>query len=298
MDSLQGKSLVIFGCGYVGSALARAATAGGAKVTALTRNEGVAARLKSEVAEVVVADLGSDQWHARIPAGVDFAVNCVSAGGGGLEGYRRSYVDGMASVLRWAVAGPRPVGSLIYTSSTSVYPQGDGMKVGEDADTSESSAAGQILREAEELLLDSKAARRRFILRLAGIYGPGRHSLLDQIRAGATGVTGGRHRLNLAHRDDIVTAILSCLSAPGNVSGGIFNVADGAPAPREEVVRWLAVRLGRPVPEFLPASGGARRGGEPAPDRVIISAKLQDTLGWKPKYPDFRAGYEAILAGD
>jgi hypothetical protein len=51
------------------------------------------------------------------------------------------------------------------------------------------------------------------------------------------------------------------------------------------------------MPEFIDGAGGRRRGGEPAPDRVISSAKLQSRLGWRPRYPDFRAGYDAILAG-
>jgi len=295
MDSLRGKRLVIFGCGYVGSALARSAAAAGAEVTALTRNAEQAAELAPAVAGTVVADLASRDWHARIPAEPEYVVNCTSAGGGGLEAYRRTYVDGMRSILDWAAAGGRPVGTLVYTSSTSVYPQDGGVAVDEMADTTGASAGGRILREAEQALERSPAAGRSFILRLAGIYGPGRHHLLDQLRGGAGALTGGRHRLNLAHRDDIVTAILACLTAPAGIAGGVFNVADGAPAPRDEVIRWLAVRLARPVPEFISGAGGRRRGGEPVPDRVINSAKLQLILGWQPRFPDFRSGYGAIL---
>jgi nucleoside-diphosphate-sugar epimerase len=298
MDSLGGKRLVIFGCGYVGAALARAAAAAGARVTALTRNAEKAAALRAEgVAETVVAELSSAAWHGRIPAGAELVVNCVSAGGGGLKEYRRSYVEGMKSIRAWAAADPQSVGTMVYTSSTSVYPQGGGSIVDEDADTSAAAARGQILNEAEALVRPSTAWRRVFVLRLAGIYGPGRHQLLDQLRRGATEINGGSHRLNLAHRDDIVAAILACLTAPDGVPGGIFNVADGAPAPREEVIRWLAARLGRAAPLITAAAGGRRRDGAKAPDRIISSARLQGQLGWRPRFPDFRAGYEAILGG-
>jgi len=157
---------------------------------------------------------------------------------------------------------------------------------------------GVIIRESEKLLEAAPpvAVRRHFILRLAGIYGPGRHHLLDQLRTGTSLLGGsGGHRLNLAHRDDIVAAILACLGAPAGVGNGIFNVADSAPAPRAEVVAWLAQRLGRAVPGF-DTSTAARRGGAPMPDRIISHARIQRVLGWRPRYPDYRAGYENILS--
>jgi nucleoside-diphosphate-sugar epimerase len=121
--------------------------------------------------------------------------------------------------------------------------------------------------------------------------------LLTQLREGATTLGGsGSHRLNLIHRDDIVAAIRVCLTAPAAVPSQVFNVADLAPARREEVVRWLAGALGRPVPAFDGAAG-ARRGGAPMPDRLIASGKIQRVLGWRPHFPDYRAGFGAILGG-
>jgi len=121
--------------------------------------------------------------------------------------------------------------------------------------------------------------------------------LLDQLRAGIGTLAGaGTNRLNLVHRDDIVAAILACLAAPGVVADEVFNVSDGAPVPKAEMVAWLAGRLGRPAPGFdgiQPAS--PRRGGEPVPDRIVSNALLGERLGWRPRYPDYRAGYEQIL---
>lgn len=296
MASLTGKRLVIFGCGYVGSAVAQAALAVGARVEALTRNPGKADALRAAgVAHVAVADLATTEWHRELVPGADFVVNTVSSGGA--ENYRRSYVDGMQSILAWAAAGAEPVGTLVYTSSTAVYPQGGGVVVDESAAAPGSTPNGAIIRESEQLLESAPAAARRraFILRLAGIYGPGRHHLLDQLRAGTPTLNGsGDHRLNLAHRDDIVTAILACLKAPADVAGGIFNVADDAPARRAEVVQWLAARLGRPMPAF-DGSTTARRGGAPMPDRVISNGRLQRTFGWRPQYADYRAGFAGLL---
>ena len=120
MISIQGKRLVIFGCGYVGSALARAAVAAGARVEALTRNAEKASALKElGLSKVVVAELSSTDWHGEIEGGADFVVNCVSSGGGP-DGYRQSYLAGMASILAWAAQGGVPIGTLLYTSSASM----------------------------------------------------------------------------------------------------------------------------------------------------------------------------------
>lgn len=296
MPSLANARLVIFGCGYVGSALADAALKEGARVEALTRNPEKAEALRAKGITVTVADLATTTWHAQIPAGAEFVVNCVSSGGP--EHYRRSYVDGMRSVLAWAASGRRPIGTMVYTSSTAVYPQGEGSVVDETGDASGSTPNGAIIRESEQLLQSapSAAVARHFILRLAGIYGPGRHHLLDQLRAGLPVLGGsGTHRLNLAHRDDIVSAILACLGAPAGVGSEVFNLADSAPALRAEVVAWLAAKLGRPAPGF-DGSTTARRGGAPMPDRIIANAKLQRMLGWRPRHPDFRSGFESLVS--
>jgi nucleoside-diphosphate-sugar epimerase len=296
MSSLNDKRLVIFGCGYVGSAVARAALAEGARVEALTRNPETAVALRAAgLANVVVADLAANDWHSQIEGGPDFVVNTVSSGGP--DQYRRSYVGGMQSILAWATLGKLPIGTMVYTSSTSVYPQGGGAVVDETADAPGATPNGAIIREAELLLQKAPAAARArwFVLRLAGIYGPQRHHLLDQLREGVKTLNGsGAHRLNLAHRDDIVTAIFACLQAPEGVDSGVFNVADRAPAFRSEVVEWLGEQLKVSAPPF-DGTATTRRGGEPMPDRIISSAKIQRELGWRPKYPDYRAGFGEIL---
>ena len=297
MMSLQGKRLVIFGCGYVGTAIARAAIAAGARVEALTRNPKKAAVLREQGLEkVMVAELASSDWHGDLADGPDFVVNCVSSGGGP-DGYRQSYLAGMESILAWAAHGATPVGTFLYTSSTSVYPQGGGAVVDESVDAEGATPNGKIIRGSEKLLQSAplSACGRWFILRLAGIYGPGRHHLLNQLREGVATLGGsGSHRLNLIHLDDIVSAAMACLAAPAGVSSQVFNVADTAPARREEVVRWLATQLGRSSPGF-DGTPGSRRGGEPMPDRLISSQKIQTTLGWRPRFPDYQAGFGEIL---
>ncbi len=284
--------LVVFGAGYIGCAVARAAVASGIEVTALTRNPERAAELRADGVRTVVADLADKAWSDEIPAGADYVLNCVSSGGGGLDGYRHSYVDGTAQIAAWTRRAR--VGTLVYTSSTSVYPQGGGAEVDESAPTEPASDRAALLLEAERLSAAAEV-NRVFILRLAGIYGPGRHMILDSLQHGLPLPGAGTHRLNLAHRDDIVAAIMACFAAPPTVPGGVFNVADDHPAPRAEVAAWLAAKLGLPPPAFEPGATTSRRRPE-TPDRVIRNGRLKSTLGWQPQYPDFRAGYESLLS--
>ena len=289
------KRLVVFGCGYVGGMVAREAARRGLRVTALTRNEAKAAALRASGIEVVVADLAETGWHERITEGAELVLNAVSSGRGGIEAYRRSYVDGMRSILTWA-RERGPVGTLVYTSSTSVYPQGEGARVDEDAPTDGAGERGRILREAETLLeKNAGACERWFVLRLAGIYGPERLNLLEQVRAGSVSGRGDR-RLNLIHRDDVGAAIWAAFTAPRAVAGGVFNVADDGAAPKAEVANWLAMKVGVAAPAFtgLPLSGRTTA----TPDRIIANDRIKRVLGWAPRFASFRTGYENVLAGD
>lgn len=292
MNELEGKHLLIVGCGYVGEAVARAAMAGGARVSALTRNADKAAALRALGAEVVVADLATAEWHSHWRQAPDFLLNAVSSGGGGLEGYRRSYVEGMVSLAAWA-SQVGPVGTAVYTSSTSVYPQDGGVAVDETSPTGGGERA-QLLLAAEETLRAARGAWRRwFILRLAGIYGPGRHYLLEQVRAGEVVGVGG-HRLNLIHRDDAAGAVLAVLRAPPTVGSEILNVADDGAARKEEVAAWLAEQVGLPAPRFTGEASSLRR--PTVPDRVILNAKLKAKLGWRPGFSTYRDGYGGFLS--
>ena len=285
------RHLVIFGAGYVGAVVAQQALAQGFRVTALTRNAEKARTLSMGGAEVIIADLADNSWHERLPSGADLVLNCVSSGGGGPAAYRHSYVEGMKSVLAWA--GQVTVGPLVYTSSTSVYPQGGGARIDESASIEATRLEGNPLIEAEDRLLAS--GLRGFVLRLAGIYGPERHYLLDQLRSGSIEIAGlGDHRLNLIHRDDIAGAIWAAFAAPAEVTGGVFNVADDGAATKADVAHYLAGKLGLDAPRFTGESAPGRR--RVTPDRVIANDKIKQVLGWRPQYPTFREGYAAYFA--
>lgn len=288
---LTRKHVVVFGAGYVGGAVARCVCAAGGMVTALTRNPIRAAALKQAGIRTVVADLAAATWWNAMPVRPDFVLNAVSSGGGGVEGYRASYVDGLRSMLAWAQTTQGAAGRLVYTSSTSVYAQSGGQRVDELLPAEPVDERGKILREAEELAV--RWSGGSVVLRLAGIYGPERHHLLDRLRTGELTIPGsGQHRLNLIHRDDIVDAVMHAWSHP-TPPAPIYNVADDGAVTKAELVHWLAEQLCLDRPEF---AGGTVPGRRPnPPDRVIANDRIKQDLGWRPHYPTFREGYAAIL---
>lgn len=282
---------MVLGAGYVGGNVAKIALAAGARVTVLTRNPTTACELQNMGCAVVVADLATKAWHGHISS-PDFVLNSVAAGRAGVAGYQQSYVDGAHSIIEWGQIHGASA-HLVYTSSTSVYPQGGGALVDEDSEVAPSDERSALLIEAEQTMATQWRGAST-VLRLAGIYGPGRHYLLDQLATGVTELPGqGEHHLNLIHRDDIASAIIAAWSRGQETPSRHYNVVDDGRVTKRELVTWLANRLGR---ETLAFSGQPAVGRRPVrPDRIISNVRLKTELDWEPRYPTFREGYTAIL---
>jgi len=299
-NEFAGKQVLVLGCGYVGTAVGRHLAERGARVVALTRNPDRIAEAKEWAADAIACDLDSRDWHPRVDARQDFVLNCVSSAGGGLDGYRKSYIGGMESILEWARSAE--IGTFAYTSATSVYPQSDGRLVTEEDVPKGLTASGALLRESEQLIeMADGAWARAFILRLGAIYGPTRHHLLDALKRGQTTFPGeADFYLNYIHREDILSAIIAAFTAPESCRGGAFNVVDGAYPTKRAVVEWLAEQVGVAKPEFDPNQSTARGAARtnPAgqlPNRRVSNEKLRRELGWSPRFADFREGYAALL---
>ena len=204
------------------------------------------------------------------------------------------FTAGQQSIIQWIKQRGDPVRSLVFTSSSSVYPQTDGSLVDEESDTSGASARGQILLSAERLCLEDfgPIAACKGVIRFSGLYGPGRHLLVDKIERGEP-MTGSPDRiLNLLHRDDAVSSILAFLQRASAVIGGIFNASDGQHATRGEIADWVASRVGVPKPAFIGADE------DKGPHRRVDSSKIGREFGWVPAFADFQSGYEDFLASE
>ena len=264
--------VLILGAGYVGQPLAAELGSRGHKVCAVGRHSGV------DITKVTdLKKLGRD-W--------DWVINTVSSSKGGLDDYIRVFLDGTRNIIEW-LHGASTVGSL-YTSSTSVYAQADGSIVEETSPTEPKSETSKVLLEVEELLGGLPA----IILRLAGIYGPERGYLFQQYLAGKATITGdGSRYLNMIHRDDVVRAIIAGLEH-GKL-GEIYNVADDEPVTELEFFQWLSKTLNRPLPPFAPAPASRKRG---ITNKRVSNRKLRKELGCELAYPNFRAGYTALIS--
>lgn len=133
---------------------------------------------------------------------------------------------------------------LLYTSSTSVYEGAESNSAAETTPLNPRSENAKILRETENVYLQSNADT--CILRLGGIYGPGRQ-LIDRARrfSGSEMSGSGDSPTNSIHLDDIVSAILFCFE---NSLTGIYNLVNDDHPSRKELYNNLCISNGFPLP--------------------------------------------------
>ena len=278
------------GCGYLGTALAKKCLSMDWQVSALTRNLDTVKKLRDMgVQHVVAGKLAERDWHNEISLDQDYVVTCVGAADRSVEGYEESYFKGQVSAVEWLRKSSAR--SYLFTSSTSVYPQSGGIWVDENASNEGCSNRAKVLLKAENVSFPMTGClASSYILRLAGIYGPDRHVLINKMRNGES-YDGNRDRiLNLIHRDDAVEAILSCFMLSNGNSGGIYNITDGTASTRGEITDWLSDKLGLERPEYLENDSGD------TPNRKISNKKVLNEIDWKPNFPSYREGYEEILS--
>jgi nucleoside-diphosphate-sugar epimerase len=264
--------IAVLGAGYVGSAVAREASARGHAVWAVRRNvEGC----DEQGVHWVRGDLATGLFPG-LPEAFDAVVLTV-APSRGANGYDDTYPPAARSAV--ALAARTGARALLYTSSTGVYGGRDGAWVTEESPRLGAGAANDALNQAEDIVLASSAARPT-VLRVAGICGPGRDPRA-RMMAAASLPQRGEYWVNLAHRDDIVAALLHVAQRPQ--SPAVLNCSDGNPARAADVARWLAAEQGRD-PATLVFGNDAQRSRN---DQRVSNAALCAT-GWSARYPTFR----------
>ncbi len=284
--------VLIVGCGYVGLPLGAELVRRGHEVFGMRRSDTGSADLQNAGIKPVVADVTKPADLAKLPGPFDWVVNCVSSNRGAQE-YRDVYLQGTHNLLDWLASTPPK--KYVYTSSTSVYGQADGSSVKESSPTEPKSETGQVLVETEQRLLDA-ARQKNFpavILRVAGIYGPGRGHLFQQYLRGEAKISGNGERfINMIHLDDVVGAVIAALQS--GRAGEIYNAADDEPVTQIDFFRWLSEELGKSMPPFATeAENAARKRG--LTDKKVQNRRLKMELGYQFKYPNFRVGYSAEI---
>ncbi len=263
--------IVALGCGYVGRALYAAASARHRDVLASSRRpqhrlDGIPPdrRMQFDLAEPAT-------WRA-IPDAAR-VVWCFPA----------EPPDAVEAFCR--EVGPR-LATLVVLGSTGSYDVPPGLSPSSAPPLVDETWPLQASRprvKGEELL---RRTCRAIVLRVAGIYGPGRH-VLDWLRQGR--ITDHDRTVNLVHVQDL--AAIGLLALERGRPGEVYNVSDGHPRPWREIIDWAADRGYATLPVRNPQSAGdgARTGGK----RISI-AKLERELGYRFAYPDLYTALDEI----
>lgn len=279
-------SAVILGCGDLGTEAGLRLVSKGWSVTGVRRSP---ERLP-ETLVGVAADLTgpADALVGALPDRIDALIITPTAEERTEEAYRAVYLDGPLRVLASLERANRTPRRVLAVSSTAVHGTDDASDVTEDTPVSPSTPTARVLAEAEAAL--HRKRPDAISLRLAGIYGPGRTMLLDQVRRGEAVVPDRTLLTNRIHRDDAAAAIVHLIvdvAEPAPIYLGV----DHAPVDRGEVIRFLAAELGLPTPPTGEVS--RRRGG----NKRLRNDRLVQT-GFHFAYPTYREGYRTLLAGE
>ena len=199
------------------------------------------------------------------------------------------YCDGLRAVLD---ALPPGVRRVILVSSTGVYGEQAGGWVDELSPCRPSRESSRAMLAAEQALAEHRLGPLGVVLRLAGIYGPGRLPRRAEMLSGGPLPIAAAEQVNLIHVEDAAAAVLAAEdhAQPPRT----YVVSDGHPVQRREYFSELARLLGLPQPSFrdpLPDQPAGRRGG----DKRVNNARMLSELHLTLAYPTYREGLAAAI---
>lgn len=272
------QQVVIVGMGDLGMEVARRLQAEGLQVVGVKRSP-----LEYDAIKTIQADVTKPESLQALSALYpDILIYCVAAGGQSDAEYKAAYVDGLRNVLATQQQN-KNLQHVFFVSSTRVYGQDTQDLLDESVPAMPSDFGGERLLEAEQLLRQSPC--KATVLRLSGIYGPGRLRMINLAKS-ATAWPRQNSWSNRIHRDDaaaFMVFLTRCVLA-GEAIDDCYIVTDSCPVPQYTVLSWIAERLHCAQPEQLAVSGGKR----------LHNQRLLET-GFKLQYADYRVGYQALL---
>ena len=255
--------------------------AGGHAVAALTRSDETAKRFADRGLTPVVGDVTDPASLAELPA-ADVVLHAIgydrSAGvdrGEAVLGGLRNVLDSPAGdARRW-----------VFVSTTSVFGQSDGEWVDEQSPTEPDAENGRVALAAERLL--RRARPDAAVVRLSGLYGPGRVlRKAEAVRSGEPVAGRADAWLNLIHADDATDAVDRLAGHPSPPP--LLLVNDDRPLTRADYYTLLADRLGGPPPTFTGTGG---RTGDGLGKRCR-NERAKSALGWTPRFPTAAEGLD------
>jgi len=282
--------LLILGCGYTGRAVARRMRDAGFAVTGVTRSVERAGAIETGGVRALVADPADADGRAALTDAMRSATHLLASAPPGEDG--DPFFSGFRNM---PPAGPR-LDWIGYLSTTGVY----GDRKGGWAFEWEPATPGNA-RSHRRALAETQWAEEydAAIFRLPGIYGPGR-SALDRVRAGdARLIDKPGQVFSRVHVDDIATGVAASIRRPD--ARGPFNLADDRPCAQAELVVGACAMLGidpPPVEPWDPSTLSPMMASFYTENRRVSNARTKARLGWRPTYPTWREGLEAILQAD
>jgi nucleoside-diphosphate-sugar epimerase len=263
-------TVLIVGCGYLGTRVAALLLRRGDRVLATTRKPERADAFRRLGIEPVLFDVLKPTPLPRAD-GLVYAVGMDRTQGVSMADI---YVGGLQGTIDELAGDPR----FIHVSSTSVYGQTGDEWVEEGAATEPRDEAGEVILTAESTLRYFLPGAT--ILRSAGTYGPGRLIGAAGLRAGTPVKCNPASWLNLIHIEDAAAAVVAALSHGS--AGMTYNIADGHPVRRRDYYTHLAALIGADPPTFAPSL-------DPV-NRRIDARRMREQLGVVPRFADYRAG--------
>ncbi len=269
--------VLLVGCGDLGTEVAVRLHHAGHEVIGVRKSaRALPLGMRTLQADVTVPD-------SLAPIGAEIIVYCVAATAQTDENYAQHYVEGLRNVLQ-SQAGPQ-LKHVFFVSSTRVYGQQTDTLVDESVPAIAADFGGVRLLEAELLLADLPCSST--VLRLSGIYGPGRLYLVNLAKDPARWPVENQWT-NRIHRDD-AAAFIAYLVAQVSANQSVYPlyiVTDDMPVAQYEVLSWLATQMavqvpGRPMP---PVTQGKRLSNQ----RLRIS-------GFELRYPSYQHGYATLI---
>ena len=269
--------VLIAGCGDVGNVLAMALLKDGHTVFGLKRDT---SSLPSGV-HAVSADLLDPATLTNLPDAIDWLVFMPTPAGRTQAAYEAIFIQGWKNL--WAGLKQHPARSLLV-SSTAVFGEDSGGIVNEETDPRPTGFNGKVLLEMEQLA--GRCTDKLVVVRISGIYGPGRERLIRLAASDGLEIQQDPPSFtNRIHRDDAAAALKHLLEIDN--PHALYVATDDRPAPRYEVMKWLARVQGYASPRGLRDESAAR-------GKRVSNQRLRDS-GFKLSYPDYQAGYAAVL---
>jgi nucleoside-diphosphate-sugar epimerase len=280
-------SLLIVGCGYVGQRVAKLWLEQGEKATALTRGGDSLAILQRVGIVALVADWLDvhNDWTLQSARCALVAVPHRSDERFGLN----THCVGLANIMDRLPKLER----LVVLSTTGVYHQTDGEWVDECSPTNPTRVGPQIALAAEHWLAEHISATRATVLRLAGIYGPGRIPLLANLQTRRP-IPVADGALNLIHVADIAQAIIKLLVKPA--ASRLYVLSDGQPVERRTFYEDAARIFATEPPVFSAVELGSSRAGRSDSHKRIDPKRIVNELPLRLQFPNHIAGLTAIAS--